>query len=205
LSLTRTILDCAGGPASVNAEVTRKGYTFVSCDPLYRFTAEEIAWRIEETYETILAGAKTNRHRYAWDEIESLDRLGEVRMATMRRFLDNFPRGISEKRYRTEELPTLGFEHGTFDPALCSHFPFTYSEQLSADSHVSTIEEMCRVAYEARVFPLLDYAGEPSSILRPVVGELRARGYRSETRRVAYEFQRGRNRLLSVSSAAISG
>ena len=182
--------------------MTRKGYTFVSRDPLYRFTAEEIAWRIEETYETILAGAEANRHRYAWDEIESIDRLGEVRMATMRRFLDNFPRGISEKRYRTEELPTLGFEHSTFDPALCSHFLFTYSEQLSADFHVSTIEEMCRVAYEARVFPLLDYAGEPSSILRPVVGELRARGYRSETRRVAHEFQRGGNRLLSVSSEA---
>ena len=72
MSLTRTILDCAGGPASFNAEVTRKGYTFVSRDPLYRFTAEEIAGRIEETYETILAGSEANRDRYVWDEIESM-------------------------------------------------------------------------------------------------------------------------------------
>jgi hypothetical protein len=34
------------------------------------------------------------------------------------------------------------------------------------------------------------------------VGELRARGYRIEPRRVAYEFQRGGNRLFSVYSAA---
>jgi hypothetical protein len=30
----------------------------------------------------------------------------------------------------------------------------TYTEQLSADFHVA-IEEMCRVASEARMFPLL--------------------------------------------------
>ena len=63
---------------------------------------------------------------------------------------------------------------------------------------MAAIEEMCRVAREARVFPLLNYDGEPSSLLRVVVEELRARGYQAETRPVPYEFQRGGDQLLSA-------
>ena len=96
-------------PPSFNAEATRKGCNVISCGPLYRFTVEEISDHIKETYETILAGAKANRDRYVWDKIESVARLGEVRTAAMRCFLDDFPRGLAEGRYRTDELPTLGF------------------------------------------------------------------------------------------------
>jgi hypothetical protein len=192
------ILDCAGGPASFNAEATQKGFRVVSCDPIYRLTADEIADRIDETYETIVAGAKANRERYVWREINSPEHMGEVRMATMRRFLEDFPPGSKEGRYRSDELPSLEFDEKRFDLALSSHFLFTYSEQLSADFHVAAIEEMCRVAAEARIFPLLNYDGRQSRLLRPVVNELRARGYRAETQRVPYEFQKGGNRLLCV-------
>lgn len=47
------ILDWAGGPSSFNVEVTREGRKVISCGPIYRFTADEIASRIEETYKTI--------------------------------------------------------------------------------------------------------------------------------------------------------
>lgn len=116
----------------------------------------------------------------------------------MRRFLEDFPLRLEEGRYRPDGLPLLGFDAGEFDLALSSHFLFTYSEQLSASFHVAAIEEMCRVADEARLFPLLNYDGEPSQLLRPAVDELRARGYRAETQRVSYEFQKGGNQLLSV-------
>jgi hypothetical protein len=58
---------------------------------------------------------------------------------------------------------------------------------------------MCRVADEARVFPLLTYDGEPSPLLAPVVEELRAQGYETKVRPVPYEFQRGGDQLLCVS------
>ena len=192
------ILDCAAGPASFNAEATRKGYHVTSCDPLYRFTTEEINNRIRETYDTIVTGARANRDRYVWEQLGSPERMGEVRMAAMRRFLEDFSPGLQTGRYRTDELPSLGFENGEFDLALSSHFLFTYSEQLSADFHLAAVEEMCRVAGEARIFPLLNYDGTPSQALRPVVSTLRARGYSAETQRVPYEFQKGGNRLLSV-------
>ena len=78
-------------------------------------------------------------------------------MAAMRRFLEDFPAGLEKGRYHPDALPLLGFEDSQFDLALSSHFLFTYSEQLSADFHVAAIKEMCRVADETRVFPLLNY------------------------------------------------
>lgn len=200
--LAGKIIDCAGGPASFNAEATQKGYRVISCDPLYRFTAEEIVGRINETYGTIVTGAEANRVRYVWKEISSPEHMGKVRMAAMRRFLEDFSSGIEEGRYRPDKLPSLEFDDGEFDLALCSHFLFTYSEQLSADFHIATIKEMCRVADEARVFPLLNYDGDPSLPLRPVVDELQGTGYWAEIREVPYEFQRGGNEMLMVRELA---
>jgi hypothetical protein len=194
-----SVLDCASGPSSFNAEATCKGYRVVSCDPIYRFSAGEIASRIEETYEVVLAGARTNKARYVWDRIGSPEELGEVRMAAMHRFLEDFPQGSALGRYRTDALPDLGFEDDEFDLALCSHLLFTYSEQLTLDFHVASIKEMCRVADEARIFPLLNYDGAQSSLFVPVVKELRAQGYETKIQPVPYEFQRGGDRLLSVS------
>lgn len=95
-------------------------------------------------------------------------------------------------------LPDLGFDGEQFDLALCSHFLFTYSDRLSADFHVAAIQEMCRVADEARVFPLLESYGGLSPRLEPVIGALRKAGYQAEVRKVPYEFQRGGDEMLSV-------
>ena len=45
-----SILGCADGPASFNAEATRRGSRIVSCDPIYRFERSQIQRRIAETY-----------------------------------------------------------------------------------------------------------------------------------------------------------
>jgi flavorubredoxin len=76
----------------------------------------------------------------------------------------------------------------------------TYTEQLSADFHVA-IEEMCRVASEARMFPLLKSYGGPSQHLEPVMGELRNCGYSAAIREVPYEFQRGEDQMLTVTKS----
>jgi hypothetical protein len=116
----------------------------------------------------------------------------------MPRFLDDFPRGLREGRCLARALPNVVLSDGAFDLALCSHFLFTYSELLSLGFHVASIEEMCRVAGEALVFPLLRSYGGRSPHLRPVIGRLRERGYRVEIRRVPYEFQRGGDEMLAV-------
>ncbi len=192
------ILDCASGPSSFNAELTAEGYKVTSCDPLYSITAEEIRVRIDATYDTMVANARAAREEFVWREFISPEHLGGARMAAMQRFLSDFPDGLAEGRYLAQALPHLDFHDGAFDLALCSTFLFTYTEQLSAEFHIAAIEEMCRVASEARIFPLLKGYGGPSQYLEPVMNGLRDRGYTATIREVPYEFQRRGNKMLAV-------
>jgi SAM-dependent methyltransferase len=192
------ILDCGAGPASFNAEATAAGHRISSCDPLYRFSAADIRRRVEETSETLLAAVREHSERFVWRDIESPEKLGELRLAAMDRFLQDLPAGLEEGRYRDDALPRLHFGDGDFDLALCSHLLFLYSDTLSLEFHVASIREMCRVAGEARVFPLLGAYGEPSAHLVPAIGRLRDLGYAVQRRRVPYEFLRGANEMLTV-------
>ena len=203
--LKLAILDCAGGPASFNAEMTRQGKKVISCDPVYQFTAVEIGDRIEETYHTVIDAVKANIDGYLWNNFESPYQLGSVRMKAMQEFLEDFPSGLQQGRYMTAELPVLPFENGQFDLALCSHFLFAYSHLLSEEFHLEAITEMCRVAKEVRVFPLVQsFSGEESDHLNPIITELKKRNFRVEIQEAPYEFQKGGNKMLRVSKKSSS-
>lgn len=193
------ILDCAGGPASFNVEMTHHGYNVISCDPIYQFSADEIAQRIQSTYQTIIDGAKATQEYFVWQDIQSPEHLGQVRMAAMQKFLADLPLGIQQGRYITCELPKLPFETNQFDLALCSHFLFTYSDLLSEEFHLASIQELCRVANEVRIFPILkNFSIDTSEMLPLVVKELSSQGYKLEIKPVPYEFQKGGNQMLRV-------
>ena len=170
------ILDCAGGPASFNTEMTRLGFKVVSCDPVYKLTSSEITQRIQEAYQAIITVVRSNLNSFVWQDIQSPNQLVETRIKAMHKFLDDFALGVQERRYVTGRLPILPFANGEFDMALCSHFLFTYSEHFSEESHLASIVEMCRVAKETRIFPLLNTSGEPSPLLQPVIDKLNEQG-----------------------------
>src|ERR1044071_7838605 len=121
--LTGRILGCGDGPASFNAEATRRGVHVISCDPLYRFDAAEIRRRIDETSADVLEQARLNAHDFVWDDaIPDLDALKQLRMGAMAAFLDDYEVGRREGRHVDAGLPSLPFADGAFDLALCSHF-----------------------------------------------------------------------------------
>ncbi|HJQ25227.1 MAG TPA: SAM-dependent methyltransferase [Blastocatellia bacterium] len=196
------ILGCGDGPASFNCEATERGHRVVSCDPVYECSAEEIERRVRETSEVILSETRRNRDDFVWTYFRSVEELGEVRLRAMRRFVEDFPRGKRAGRYVEASLPALPFADREFDLALSSHFLFLYSGQLSLDFHVASILEMCRVAGEARVFPLLQIGGARSPHLDGVVEALGGRGMKVEFVNVPYEFQRGGNQMLRVVAPA---
>ena len=110
--LQSSILDCAGGPASFNAGMYRRGHQVISCDPIYQFTVAEIAQRIQDTYSTVVEGVRANFGCYVWRDIESPDRLGAVRMAAMDEFLEDLPQGLVQGRYRVAiAIDIGGFSH----------------------------------------------------------------------------------------------
>jgi hypothetical protein len=193
------ILGCADGPASFNAEATQIGLQVVSCDPLYAFDAEEIRARIEATYDRVLEETRRNESKFLWNEIASVEDLGRIRSDAMASFLDDFSGASAAGRYVSASLPALPFLDRSFDVALCSHYLFLYSSHLTEEFHVEAIVEMCRVAPEARIFPLLSLECTPSAHVEPVCAELKNRGFAVSIERVAYEFQRGGNRMLRVS------
>lgn len=196
--LDSCILGCADGPASFNAEMHERGRSVVSVDPIYQFSPEEIRGQIDKTYPIIMQQLHENLDNYVWANIPCPEALGELRMKSMDRFLADFPGGKSAGRYICCELPVLPFESRAFDLALCSHFLFLYSEQLSADFHWQAIRQMLRVAGEIRVFPLLTLDRQLSPHLESMCERLHSADRSCEIATVDYEFQRGASQMLRI-------
>lgn len=196
--MKRTILGCGDGPAAFNSAMTGQGGRVTSVDPVYSLSKGQIEKRIEETFETVLAEVTKGADLFVWDKITSPEEMGRIRMAAMQDFLADYERGKTAGRYVEAALPELPFADGQFSLALCSHFLFLYSANLDLEFHLNGIDELCRVAEEVRIFPILDLNCNVSPHLEPVREHLVARGLQSEIVKVDYEFQRGGHSLLRI-------
>jgi hypothetical protein len=192
------ILGCGDGPASFNAEATRRGSHVISCDPIYRFDGDQIRERIASTYDVILTQTRRNEHEFVWSSIRSVDELGDIRMAAMNDFLRDYAEGKAQGRYVDAELPAIPYTDMSFDIAICSHLLFLYTTQLGEAFHRSAILELCRLAPDVRIFPLLALGGTPSPFVDPMAAELRHHGFNVSTEEVPYEFQRGGNKMMRI-------
>lgn len=199
--LHRKILGCADGPASVNAELHQRGEEYVSLDPVYRFSAQQLEERIAATAPVIAEQLKKNRTDYLWDYYTSPERLVQVRREAMNIFLRDFEQHHATERYVTGALPTLPFADRHFELVLCSHCLFSYSEQLDEAFHQQAMLEMCRVGREVRIFPLLEISGQRSRHLNSVLKLLTERNIRFDIVTVDYEFQKGGNQLLRLTTS----
>jgi SAM-dependent methyltransferase len=198
--LNSRILGCGDGPASFNAEMTALGYSVVSVDPVYQFSAHQIEQRVRETYETVIAQVRQNPQRYIWNHFANPDELGRARLAAMETFLSDYGQGKIAGRYLDQSLPHLDLpEHKKFDLCVCSHLLFLYSEHLSLDFHIRSIYELLKIASEIRIFPLLKLDCQPSPYLETVIQEFSSNGYNVEVQPVKYEFQQGGDRMLRIS------
>jgi len=195
-NLNKNVLGCGDGPASFNAELAASGRAIVSIDPVYRFTTDQLRSRIDDVYHQVMGQMAKNVDNYVWGEIQSLEHLGQVRMAAMEKFLSDYDSGRSEGRYINASLPALPFENRQFDLALCSHFLFLYSEQIDLDNHIAGMKELCRVAKEVRVYPLLTLDGQLSPHLEAVCDELQKNDIHVSKVPVKYQFQKGAREML---------
>lgn len=199
-NLDKSILGCGDGPASFNSTMNKKNKKVVSIDPIYQLSKEDIEKRIEETYEIVLSQTSQNKDKFVWTKIKDVAELGDIRMKAMKEFLDDYNLGKTEKRYIFAELPTLPFKDLQFDLALSSHFLFLYTDNLSLDFHMKAIDEMLRVSKEVRIFPILDVNVERSPYVDKVIEKYNKEGFIAEEVEVNYEFQKGGNKMLRISS-----
>ncbi|MFL1465340.1 class I SAM-dependent methyltransferase [Marinobacter sp. HN1S83] len=198
--LKKRILGCGDGPASFNAEATKRGSQITSCDPVYQFETKEIRRRIDEVYPDIMAKMKQGADGYIWDSLGSVGELGNVRMKAMSKFLSDFDTGCRQGRYVSASLPSLPFPDSDFDLALCSHYLFLYSAHVDEVAHLASMRELCRVASEVRVFPVISLDGEASKHLDSVMTALSADGIDVSLQAVSYRFQKGATEMLVAKS-----
>ena len=194
---SRKILGCGDGPASFNAEWTARGGVLISFDPLYEFSGADIKARFDAVIDDVIADVDATSDRWVWRFQQTPQGLRANRVAAMERFLADYDRGKTEGRYQLGELPTLPFRDGAFDLALCSHLLLLYSHLLPLAFHVASVLELCRVANEVRIFPLLDMVGKTSEHLAPLLLALE-QDLAMRIEKVAYEFQKGGNQMLRV-------
>ena len=190
--LEKKILGCSDGPACFNAEVTILGGSVISVDPVYEFNSEQIRSRIDEVYPQIMEQVSKSKNEFIWNTINNIDELGKVRMNAMKRFLSDYDLGKKSGRYINASLPILPFSNGEFELALCSHYLFLYSEHITQKQHISSMKELCRVANEVRIYPLICMTtNEKSLYLEPVISALEEEGIKVVLAPVEYEFQKG--------------
>ncbi|MGM0952586.1 MAG: class I SAM-dependent methyltransferase [Pseudomonadota bacterium] len=198
--LKKRVLGCGDGPASFNAEATERGSQITSCDPVYQFETKEIRRRIDEVYPDIMAKMEQEADGYIWDSLGSVEELGKVRMKAMSKFLSDFDTGCRQGRYVPASLPSLPFPDSGFDLALCSHYLFLYSDHVDEAAHLASMRELCRVASEVRVFPVISLDGETSKHLDPVMTALSEEGIDVSLQPVSYRFQKGATEMLVAKS-----
>lgn len=94
------------------------------------------------------------------------------------------------------QLPHLPYAAHQFDLALCTDFIFHHG--LSSDDIASTVKELCRIASEVRLFPLLDNQGKMSDELGPLMLMLQKKNYGVEVREVLHQTSKGHNAMLRI-------
>ena len=82
--LNGTILGCADGPASFNAEMHQSGRRVISCDPIYRFTKQQLKVQIKHASAVISEQTRKNIGNFVWSSIGSINELRNIRLTAMR-------------------------------------------------------------------------------------------------------------------------
>jgi len=192
--LQKSIIGVGDGTASFNAEMFDRGNSVISIDPLYQLSATEIVQQFDAVVDGIFQQIEETPDDWVWNYHPSPNHLRAARTKTVQTFASDYLLGKSQGRYICGELPYLPFPDRSFGIALSSYLLFVYSKQLDLEFHCAAIREMCRVATEVRIFPLIAVDNHNRSpYVDAVRSSLSFNGINSEIFDSAYELQKGAN------------
>lgn len=195
--LKAEIIGVGDGPASFNAELSARGGRVRSVDPIYKFSRREIARRIDDITPVMREELEKNGENYYWSDFSSVEQLVTCRTSAMTLFLEDYDQGLRDGRYLEGVLPALPVAN-QYDLALCSHLLFLYEATLNFEFHICSLLELCWVATEVRVYPLVNQIGQKSRFLDPSVQRLNESGFQCDFVAVDYCFQRNAHQMLVI-------
>lgn len=190
------ILDCPAGPCSFVTEARSREITAVGADKMYDRSPAALSKRCAEDIETAMDALGGVEDLYTWEFYDDVSELRAYRERAASRFLSDYAH--NGDRYVYVDLPATPFADHAFDLVLSAHFLFLYDDRLSDEFHLETIQELCRISSQLRVFPLHGFDADQSDIVETTVEELQSEGYTTDIREVPFEFQRGANKMLVV-------
>jgi len=198
------VLDCPGGASSFTVEASGLGAHVTAVDPAYTMSGSLLKKLVMAQPDRGSAHTVAGIDRYVWAFYGDVEGHRQVRKTSAVLFARDIE--VHPERYIAASLPILPFEDRQFDLVLSSHFLFTYADRLDQDFHYHALVELHRVCRrEVRVFPLLDQGGHSLDDMTNAVRALLLRkGIEAKLCDVPYEFQRGGNQMLVLSSDSTS-
>ncbi|PNT90020.1 hypothetical protein [Coxiella burnetii] len=193
--LDRKILDYPASVSSFNAEMVKAGHDkVISADPHYDLEPMDMSKHVDNVIQRLATQLHQYANRIHTEREKTLEDILTGWNQYAQIFVTDYSQGRLENRYQVAHLPHLPFADFQFELALCADLVFrneTASPQLA-------ITELCRVAHEVRIFPLLDEQGKVSDTLGPLMLTLQEKNYGIEVREVPYKLQRGNNAMLRL-------
>lgn len=194
----KRVLGVGDGPASFSSEMVGLQCTVVSIDPIYQFSAKEIAARLQEVTPLMEAQLSKHADRYIWEDFGCAETLVKARLSSIRTFLSDYEAGKAQGRYIFSSVPNLPFGHDYFDVALCFHLLFLYDDMMNQDFHFRSLIAMAEAAREARVFPVVNREGNVSQMLDTNIQQLENASLECVLEPVTYRFQKGADTMLRI-------
>lgn len=179
MDLRQKVVSFADGVSTFNRQASEQGFTVYSVDPLYQLSAPQIQQEFVRQVKQPLSESQQER---------------------LRLFIEDYPDGQAQQRFQAGELTQLPLPHQQVGVGLCSHYLF-YDEQLDELFYLAALEEMLRVAYEVRVFPLVEADGQPSPHVSLVQEHFAKQGYLVELQQVSYPMLPRDNEMLLIRRA----
>lgn len=195
--LNKRILDYPGNLSTFNAQMYHDGFSVVSGDVAYDSQPDDIQPYIDEVFKLHVGDLKSLTNRLKDPSESNFNAIVDTWTVRKEMFEKDYSAGYQQQRYRSMQLPTLPFPDHHFELLLCSDLVF-HTKLLESNSVTDCVSELCRVAEEVRIFPLLNQAGEISAALGPVMLYLQQKNFGVEVRQVAFEKIKGGNAMLRI-------
>lgn len=194
--LSKPILDFHSGISSFNATATQQGAHVVSADPAYALSCSDMPRYAERVLSNNITRLLAAPERLKNSEKNNIDHVTAAWRQTEKTFLQDYDKGLSEKRYQAATVPALPYKTHQFDLALCTDFIFYQPAEMQTVT--ARVKELTRVAFEVRIFPLMDECGKISDELGPLMLYLQRNHFGVEVREVPYKTLHGNNAMLRI-------
>ena len=196
--LHKKILNCMGVPSGFNAIAHQNKLDVTTCSDVYGSDKETLQSKAKREIKQAVEFIKANPDRFNSCVVDTPEKYQDFLEENLKIFFKHYDEGKTRRLYSSEALPEIAFGNHQFDLAICPHFIFNGNSNFTEPFQFECIKELCRVADECRIFPVLDSAGHTPSQLDSLRESLRAAGYRTSIETVDYELLKKGNKMLKV-------